>query len=683
MQPHWSYEIDSEQLAWLAIDHPESGTNTLSRAVVQELGERIRAIAAQSPRGLVIYSKKKNGFIAGADIKEFTTLKNADEALHLIRAGQEVYSEIEKLPFPTLVILHGFAMGGGLELALACRYRLAVRGRTRLGLPEVKLGIHPGFGGTIRSVRLVGVQAAMRLMLRGEPVSAEAALKIGLVDRLVDPDGARQVAREFLLNPPAPHRPPVLDSVLELGFIRPWVGRRLRDELRRHVRQEFYPAPYAMVALWERFGPAGTPAHYEAEAHSIAHLMSSPTARNLVRVFLLQDRLKGLGKHADLELKRVHVIGAGVMGGDIAAWCALKGYTVSLQDRESRWVEPALARARKLFERKLRSPAEIEDAVKRLQMDLEGSHIPEADVVIEAIFENLEAKKAIYATVEPKLKPQAVLATNTSSIRLERLSADLDDPGRLVGVHFFNPVSKMPLVEIVRATGTHEAVAARALSFARQIDRLPVPVQSTPGFLVNRVLMPYLMEAMLAGMEGIPYESIDEAALRFGMPMGPVELADTVGLDVALSVAKVFAQELNKPVPELLETMVKAGTLGKKTGRGFYRYRDGQPVKDHSRASLSHTDLQDRLILPLLNEVVLCRREKIVEDDDLIDAGVIFGTGFAPFRGGPLQYIRETGPQALYERLRYFEERLGPRFQPDPGWQDLLPNPTPPDTRGN
>ncbi|MHB1543631.1 MAG: 3-hydroxyacyl-CoA dehydrogenase NAD-binding domain-containing protein [Gammaproteobacteria bacterium] len=675
MHPHWSYEIDSHQLAWLAIDHPESGTNTLSRAVIQELGERIHEIAAQSPRGLVIYSKKKNGFIAGADIKEFTTLKNSEEALQLIRAGQRVYSEIENLPFPTLVILHGFAMGGGLELALACRYRLAVRGSTRLGLPEVKLGIHPGFGGTVRSVRLLGVQPAMRIMLRGEPIHAEAALKMGLVDRLIDSENAHTDARDFLLHPPAPHRPPRLASVLELPLVRPWVARRLRDELRRHIRQEFYPAPYAIVALWERFGNAGTPAHYEAEAHSIANLMSSPTARNLVRVFLLQDRLKGLGKKSDLELKRVHVIGAGVMGGDIAAWCALRGYAVSLQDREARFVEPALIRARKLFERRLHTPGEVEAAVKRLEMDLEGQNVSDADVVIEAIFENPDAKKTVYASIEPKLKPGALLATNTSSIRLERLSADLDDPGRLVGIHFFNPVAKMPLVEIVQTAGTHAETIARALSFARQIERLPVPVQSAPGFLVNRVLMPYLMEAMLAGMEGIPYESIDEAALLFGMPMGPVELADTVGLDVALSVAKVFAQELNKPVPELLETMVQAGTLGKKTGRGFYRYRDGHPVKDHSRASLSHTDLKDRLILPLLNEVVACRREKIVDNDDLIDAGVIFGTGFAPFRGGPLQYIRETGPQSIYERLQYFEERLGERFSPDPGWQDLLPTP--------
>ena len=673
MRPHWSFEVDSHQLAWLAIDHPESGTNTLTQAVVTELGERIREIASKSPKGLVIYSKKKNGFIAGADIKEFTTLKNSGEALQLIRGGQRVFSEIENLPFPTLVVLHGFAMGGGLELALACRYRLAVRGSTRLGLPEVKLGIHPGFGGTVRSVRLVGVQSAMRLMLRGEPVHAETALKMGLVDRLVESEQAHAAAREFLLHPPEPHHPPLLSSVFNLPLVRPLLARRLRDELRQHVRQEFYPAPYAIVSLWERFGHAATPAHYEAEAHSIANLMSSPTARNLVRVFLLQDQLKSLGKKADFDLKRVHVIGAGVMGGDIAAWCALRGYAVSLQDRESRFVEPALIRARKLFERRLHTPGEIASAVKRLQMDLEGQNVADADVVIEAIYENLDAKKALYAAIEPKLKPGALLATNTSSIRLERLSADLDDPGRLVGIHFFNPVAKMPLVEIVQTAGTHAEALTRALSFARQIERLPIPVQSAPGFLVNRVLMPYLMEAMLAGMEGIPYESIDEAALRFGMPMGPVELADTVGLDVALSVAKVFAQELNKPVPALLETLVQAGHLGKKTGRGFYRYRDGQPVKDRSRAMLSHTDLEDRLILPLLNEVVVCRREKIVANDDWIDAGVIFGTGFAPFRGGPLQYIRETGPQSVYERLKHFEERLGERFRPDRGWQDLLP----------
>ncbi len=673
MVSHWSYEIDKDQLAWLAIDHPDSGTNTLSQAVVTELGVQIHEIAATSPRGLIIYSKKKNGFIAGADIKEFTTLKNADEALNLIRNGQKILSQIENLPFPTLALIHGFCMGGGLELALSCRYRVIVKG-AKLGLPEIKLGIHPGFGGTVRSVRLIGPSAALPMILRGNPVQSAQALKIGLADRMVnDLEQGRNEARLLLLETPPVHRPGYGASLLNLPLLRPWVARRLREKIKKHARPDFYPAPYAVISLWERFGSTATPAHYEAEAHSIANLMDSATARNLVRVFLLQDKLKALGKRSDLEVRHVHVIGAGVMGGDIAAWCALRGCRVSLEDREARFVEPALARARKLFERQLQDPRQVAEATARLQMDIGGRSIAEADVVIEAIFENLEAKKKLYTAIEGRLKPLAVLATNTSSIRLEKLSADLENPGRLVGIHFFNPVAKMPLVEIVHSPGTDSAVTARALSFVRHIDRLPVPVRSTPGFLVNRVLMPYLLEAVLASMEGVPFEAIDQAALDFGMPMGPVELADTVGLDVALSVAGIFSEELGKPVPELLQTKVKAGQLGKKTGQGFYRYRDGKANKDPSRARLGNTDLMDRLLLPLLNEVIACRREQVVADDDLIDAGVIFGTGFAPFRGGPLRYIRETGAPSIYDRLRHFEDRLGERFKPDSGWTDLLP----------
>jgi 3-hydroxyacyl-CoA dehydrogenase/enoyl-CoA hydratase/3-hydroxybutyryl-CoA epimerase len=677
MGSHWSFEVDTDRLAWLAIDHPDSSTNTLSQEAVTELGERIREIASASPRGLVIYSKKKNGFIAGADIKEFTTLKNAGEALALVRNGQKIFSQIEGLPFPTVSLIHGFCLGGGLELALACRYRVAIDG-ARLGLPEIKLGIHPGFGGTVRSVRLVGAPAALKLILQGTPVAAAYALKIGLVDRMaVDLEQGRNTARLLLLESPATHRPGHGISLLNLQLIRPWMARRLRDQVKRHARPDFYPAPYAVISLWERFGAAATPAHYEAEAHSIANLMDSPTARNLVRVFLLQDNLKALGKTSDLEVRHVHVIGAGVMGGDIAAWCALRGCQVTVQDREARFIEPALARARKLFERRLQNPKQVAEASGRLRMDVEGTSLTDADLVIEAISEDLEAKKTLYATIEGRLKPMAILATNTSSIRLEKLSADLENPGRLVGIHFFNPVAKMPLVEVVHSPGTDPAVSARALSFVRRIDRLPLPVRSLPGFLVNRVLMPYLLEAMLASMEGIPYEAIDQAALDFGMPMGPVELADTVGLDVALSVARVFAAELQKPVPAQLETLVKAGRLGKKNGQGFYRYRDGKPVKNRAHVHLRNTDLTDRLLLPLLNEVVACRREQIVPDDDLIDAGVIFGTGFAPFRGGPLRYIRETGSPSIYERLRYFENQLGARFKPDSGWSALLPQSSP------
>ncbi len=677
MASHWSYRIDDDAIAWLTLDKKDAPANTLSREVVAELPPLLREIASEKPRGLVVRSGKPSGFIAGADIKEFTTLKSAEEALSLIQQGQEAFLELENLPFPTVAAIHGFALGGGLELALACRYRIASdEGATQLGLPEVKLGIHPGFGGTVRSVRLLGVFGAMDLMLRGSSLNARKALAAGLVDRIGPRAELDTLAREILRTRPSPHRPPLLARLAETVPMRRLLAPRIRRGLAARVRREHYPAPYAIVGLWEQYGASGTKAHYAAEAHSIAQLMLGSTARNLVRVFLLQDRLKGLGKKKDLAVRRVHVVGAGVMGGDIAAWCAVKGFEVTLQDREMRYIQPALERAQKLFARRSTDEQERASTAARLRPDVEGAGVAEADVVIEAIYEDLDAKKALYRTIEPRLKPGALFATNTSSLKLEKLSGELADPGRLVGVHFFNPVAKMPLVEVVHAAGTSPEAVAHALAFVRHIDRLPLPVKSAPGFLVNRVLMPYMNEAILAVMEGIPPEAVDEAALRYGMPMGPIELADTVGLDVALSVSKVFAAEFRKVIPQKLEELVAAGRLGKKNGRGFYTYRKGQPEKNTSLARLAHGDLTDRLLYPFLNESVACRREGIATDDDLIDAGVIFGTGFAPFRGGPLTYIRETGAARVYERLQELEKRHGERFRPDPGWTALLETPS-------
>jgi len=666
-QANWRIERDADGIAWLAFDKAGASTNVLSGAVMQELGARLKELAATPPRGVVIHSAKKTGFIAGADIKEFTGLKTPDDAFKLIRGGQMVLDQLEQLPCPTAVVIQGFCLGGGMELSLAARYRVAVDDdKLNLGLPEVKLGIHPGFGGTVRSTRLVGVLPAMSFMLSGRSVRGREALKIGLVDALVKEADARDVAKRLVLAGAPRRSAPLLQKLLALAPLRPLIASILYKQVAAaKVRRDHYPAPYAIIDLWKRW--AGSDEMYVQEAHSIAGLMLHDTARNLVRVFLLQDRLKSLGKKSDLDLKHVHVVGAGTMGGDIAAWCALRGFQVTLQDREERYVQPALGRAAKLFEKKLKG-AEVQNAVNRLKMDVAGDGAKDADVAIEAIFEDVAAKQDLYKRLDAVMGPGEVLATNTSSIRLETLRTVLKDPTRLVGLHFFNPVAKMPLVEVIHADDTPQEVVAKALAFARHIDKLAVPVKSAPGFLVNRILMPYLMEAMLAADEGMALEAIDQAALDYGMPMGPAELADTVGLDVCLSVSKVFAQEFNKKIPESLVKRVEAKKLGRKTGEGFYRYRDGKPVKDRSRAGGATQDLQDRLILPVLNEAVAVLREHIVDDAELLDAGVIFGTGFAPFRGGPINYIRATGAGRLQARLGELAKVHGERFNPDAGW---------------
>jgi 3-hydroxyacyl-CoA dehydrogenase / enoyl-CoA hydratase / 3-hydroxybutyryl-CoA epimerase len=664
----WKLEVDAERIAWLTCDIPGTSTNVLSASVLKELSAKLTEIGLLKPVGVVVLSAKTGGFIAGADIKEFTSLRTPEEAYALIRSGQRVLDQLESLPCPSVAAVHGFALGGGLELALAASYRVgADDAQLSLGLPEVQLGIHPGFGGTVRMVRLVGVRPALDLMLKGRPCKGARALEIGLLDQLVAPPELKASAKRLLQDLPPQRTAPFVEKLLNTKAMRPFIARQAAAALRSKVPREHYPAPYAIVDLWLKYGAVGAES-YEAEARSIAALMVSPTSRNLVRVFLLQNRLKGLGGNAAADFKRLHVIGAGIMGGDIAAWAALRGMTVTLQDRSDELIRPAIARARTLFEKRLKDPKAAQEAAARMRVDVAGSGAAEADVVIEAIFENAEAKRALYAELEPRLKPGAVLATNTSSIKIETLAEKLKDPGRLVGIHFFNPVAQMQLIEIVQGAGTHAEAVQRATWFTRKLDRLPLPCKSAPGFVVNRILMPYINEALFALGEGIPAATIDAAGTRFGMPMGPVELADVVGLDVALHVGGVLAEAFGRRVPEILVKQVEQKKLGRKSGEGFYVWHDGKAVRPAAQNAEVPPDLEDRLILPMLNEAVATLREGVIEDADLLDAGAIFATGFAPFRGGPLQYAKTRGIGEVTKRLEELAQRHGERFRPDAGW---------------
>ncbi|MFM2287842.1 MAG: hypothetical protein RL684_985, partial [Pseudomonadota bacterium] len=577
----WQLERDAQGIATLTLDRPGGSANTLARVVLEELAARLEELATDPPRGLIVRSGKPSGFIAGADVREFTRFRDEAEALEQIRLGQRVCSRLESLPCPSVAAIHGFALGGGLELALACHYRIgADDGKLSLGLPEVMLGIHPGFGGTVRSVRVLGVRAAMQLMLTGKPVRGAPALAMGLLDRLVPAADLDAAARALLRSPPPRRHAPFVDRLLNLPGVRQLMRGSLEARVARQAPRQHYPAPYAIIDLWVRHG--ASEAGYDAEARSISSLFGSETARGLVRMFLLQDRLKGLGGKAAAPPKHVHVIGAGVMGGDIAAWCALRGLEVTLQDRELKYIEPALGRAAKLFEKRISDPAARAKASARLRADVAAEGVATADVLIEAIFEDLDAKRSLYDAVVPRLPPSALLATNTSSITLEQLSAHLPAPGRLVGLHFFNPVAQMPLVEVIHAEGTDKAAIDAALSLARRIDKLPLPCRSGPGFLVNRVLFPYLHEALYAAGEGVPLALIDQAAVAFGMPMGPIELSDVVGLDVIVHVGEIITRELGRAMPPYasrLKELVAAKQLGRKSGQGFYAWADGKPVK--------------------------------------------------------------------------------------------------------
>jgi 3-hydroxyacyl-CoA dehydrogenase/enoyl-CoA hydratase/3-hydroxybutyryl-CoA epimerase len=668
---HWSWSVDSDGIGWLGADRASASTNTLSREVLESLDARLAEIERAKPLGVVVFSAKPNGFVAGADINEFRGLKTPEQGYGLIRGGQRVLDRLAALPCPTVAAIHGFALGGGLELALACRYRVAANdGKVSLGLPEVQLGIHPGFGGTVRAPQLIGVRAALDLMLTGKPVRADRALALGLVDQLVAPDALRSTAAALARQPPTRRRAPLLDRIIATGPLRDFVAARTTAAVARRARPEHYPAPYAIIKLWRQYGAKGAAA-YEAEARSIARLFCSESSRSLVRVFFLQDRLKGLGGKGAKPVARVHVIGAGVMGGDIAAWCAQRGLAVTLQDRTLEYIQPALDRARAAFAKRAKTPDEATAIMARLTADVAGAGAAAADVIIEAIFEDVAAKRALYATLEPILKPGAVLATNTSSLLLETLAAGLADPTRLVGLHFFNPVARMPLVEVIHGTSTRAEAVQGALSFARQLDKLPLPCASAPGFVVNRVLFRYLTEAVLAAEEGVPLKVIDDTALAFGMPQGPIELVDTVGLDVAFQVGQVLSSAFGSPRPEALKPLVDARKLGRKSGEGFYAWVDGKPRKPDPGDVAAPDDLADRLILPLLNEAVACLRAGVVADEDLLDAGIVFGTGFAPFRGGPLHYARTRGIPAVIAALEGLALRHGPRFKPDAGWAAL------------
>jgi 3-hydroxyacyl-CoA dehydrogenase/enoyl-CoA hydratase/3-hydroxybutyryl-CoA epimerase len=672
-QAAWRSETDADGIAWLTFDLPGKTANVLSRSTLMEFDGIVRSLAAKPPRGVVIRSGKASGFIAGADIEEFQQLESEAQGVEMVRAAHGVMAAVESLPCPTVAIIDGFALGGGLELALACRYRIGVKGeKFSIGLPEVMLGIHPGFGGTVRAVRRAGVRVAMEMMLTGKALRADKAIRAGFLDRLVFPSDAEATARALIRNPPKPRRPPLLDRVLSWPLVRGIVKKQLLAQVRAKARPEHYPAPYAIIDLWVEHGARGAKA-YEAEARSIAHLMMGATSRNLVRVFFLQERLKGLGGKTRQPIERVHVVGAGVMGGDIAAWCAQRGLNVTLQDRELKFIQPALQRAREGFEKRLRDAGKAAELMTRLTPDVNGEGVPGADVIIEAIFENADAKHELFARVEPRMKSGAILATNTSSIMLEQLDDRLPDPGRLVGVHFFNPVAQLPLVEIVRGEASNDASVQKAIAFTRRIDKLPLPCKSAPGFLVNRVLVPYFAEAFFALQEGVSMETIDEVAMRFGMPVGPVELADVVGLDVCKHVGEIVSNALNRPKPDStrIDALIAAGKLGRKKGEGFYVWRDGKAVKAPGPHAEPPVDLEDRLMLALANECAAVLREGIVADADLIDAGVIFGSGFAPFRGGPLTYARNRGIDAVVARLGELTKRYGPRFTPDEGWSKL------------
>lgn len=650
---NWRTEIDDDQIMWVYFDKADASVNTVNRPVMEEFAKIIQQLETNPPcKAIIITSAKKSGFIAGADISQFTEFKDIDEATSVLKMGQEIFNRLEALKIPSVAMIEGFCLGGGLELALACHYRVVEESaKTRIGLPEVKLGIHPGWGGSVRLPRLIGPSQGLNMVLSGHTVDGKKAAKLGIADVAVPKRQLVHAAKYYALNKPERHQPGRIESLMNQKLMRQVVAHMIRKKVKQKANPQHYPAPFHVIDNWELVG-VDSQAAFDREAKSCGKLFFSETCQNLVRIFFLQDRMKNMGKTSDFKPRHIHVIGAGTMGGDIAAWCALRGFRVTLQDLEPKYIAPAIKRAAKLFKSKLKEDHLVQQALDNLVPDVAGDGVGKADLIIEAIIEDLEIKRSTFKSIEQKAKPSAILATNTSSIPLDEINTVLDRPERLVGIHFFNPVAKMQLVEVVRGEKTDSDIVDKAITFVRKIDRLPLPVKSSPGFLVNRILMPYLLEAVELVNEGVPMTAIDKAMTNFGMPMGPVTLADAVGLDVCYSVANYLGKYYPVSIPPQLGKLVEQRKLGRKTGEGFYKYdKNGKQIKPEAESSHQSLDeIANRLILTMLNEAFACLREGVVADADLLDAGMIFGTGFAPFRGGPIHYAKSQGIAELFQQ---------------------------------
>ncbi len=646
----WRLNVDYEGIAWAVIDRAGESMNSLGRRPTEELAEIVKwaedSALKGEIKGLVIMSGKESSFIAGADIREFETFDTDPALKEVVKQTLDLFDRIERLQVPVVAAIHGYCLGGGLELALACHYRIADREEaTRLGFPEVKLGIFPGLNGTVRSIGLAGPLDAMTTMLTGRMLRPSAAKAIGLVDQLVPTHhNLRWAARKAVLQKRRSPGAPWWKKLMAKEPVRGLLAKQMRAKTAAKVREDHYPAPFRLIDLFEKYGDDPV-AMRAAELEYFAPLFASDTSRNLRRVFKLSEMLKDEAPKDGFKPKRVHVIGAGTMGGDIAAWCVVCGMQASLQDLDEAQIKKALSRAKSLFRRQLRGKQAVDAAVARLIPDPSGKHIKHADVVIEAIVEKLDVKQSLFATLEGHVKPGAVLATNTSSLKLEDIAHALKDPGRLVGLHFFNPVAQLPLVEVVRGEQTREAEIRKATSFVTAIKKLPLVVKSCSGFLVNRVLAPYMMDAVRRLEEGTPRDKIDQAALKFGMPMGPLELMDLVGLDIVKHVGEEL--KLAPQQETTLSRLVSQGKLGKKTGEGFYVWEKGKPKREDVTYDPAELDRLGReLVKPMLDEAERALADGIVTNADHVDAGVIFGTGFAPFRGGPLHYRRTEGARA-------------------------------------
>jgi 3-hydroxyacyl-CoA dehydrogenase/enoyl-CoA hydratase/3-hydroxybutyryl-CoA epimerase len=634
---HWLANIDEDGIAWLYLQTVGKSVNVLNNAVMTELECLLDRLENKKDlRGVALLSGKKGGFVYGADIHEFETLKTASEVANHMLYVHGLFNRIEALPVPSCVGVDGIAVGGGLEIALTFdRLFITSSSKTKLGFPEVNLGIMPGYGGSGRAYGRIGTKAVLDMMVSGRPIGSIDAIKTGLADELVDkPDDLEKSMREWIIG--CNGEKPIfteLETAADATAI-----AAAKDKYLKRLRSDHTPAPAAIIEHVENFGHDKS-AMSASEIDVFPNLMVSSASKNLRRVFYLTDAVRKSAR-GESGIKRMHVVGAGVMGGDIAAIGAMAGLDVTLTDMNEAAIVGAIARAKKLFERRLKSDEKVALALARLRTDLDGNGATDADLIIEAVAEKLEVKQAVFKNLEAVSKASAILATNTSAIPLEDIATALNGPERLIGLHFFNPVPVLPLVEVIWSKYSDPEIVSRGMQFAGQIGKMPVRCKSAPGFLVNRALLPYIFKAIEAVAGGEKADHIDEALVDFGMPMGPIELADQIGLDVCLDVGIVLG--MPPATKALLDEKCRTGTIGRKSGSGFYEWDGNRAIRAHqSKDPRVMAAIAKNMLAPMIEECRQALDENVVDTADSADAGMIFGIGFPGFRGGPLNWSKE------------------------------------------
>ena len=625
---HFELSRDEAGIAWLTIDVKGRSANILSQRVMAELCEAVDSLVADPPAGFVFRSGKTRGFIFGADINEFALLETREAVESHIAEVLDCFGRIEQLPCPTVILVDGICVGGGLELALAFDRIIGIEDAScQFGFPEINLGLLPGYGGSARAFERAGAKTALQLVLHGRPMKAAAALEAGLIDHLVSGPGDLGHAAQSAIAGAVPRKARPSDKGLAEMITEE------RATLSARTTPEIMPAPFAILDHFS-IDKLNKNNILKNETKLFSHLMMTPASAGLRRTFQLNDAVKK-GARGDAGVSHIHVIGAGVMGGDIAAVAAMSGFAVTLQDLSAEAIDGAMNRAAGLYERRLKSPERVAAALSRLTADPTGEGLAKADLLIEAVAERLDIKQQVFAAAEAVMKPDAIMATNTSAIPLEQIAGALQDGSRLIGMHFFNPVPVLPLVEVVASEISRRDYVDRAMFVSGAMKKQPIRCKSSPGFLVNRALLPYLFGAIEAVNQGASPDLLDQALVAFGMPMGPIELCDQVGLDVCLDAGDVIG--ISQDAARSLKALVDSGKLGRKTGSGFYEWDGKKAIRDRGDYDPGEMrKIATTLLAPLVGECRSAVAEGVVENADMADAACIFGIGFPAFRGGPL-----------------------------------------------